>query len=85
MGVFGLGGLEIAIILVAAAFLLGPEQLANIGKDAGKFAGEFKDEWKDVPEEFQKGFEEGQIESKASKAKKMDISPAETTTEKDKE
>ena len=31
-GLFGLGGPEIAVILVAAAFLLGPEKLAEFGK-----------------------------------------------------
>jgi mttA/Hcf106 family len=36
MGIFGLGAPEIAIILVAAAFLLGPQKLAEFGRDAGK-------------------------------------------------
>lgn len=36
MGLFGLGAPEIAVILVAAAFLLGPQKLAELGKDAGK-------------------------------------------------
>jgi hypothetical protein len=38
--VFGLGAPEIAIILVAAAFLLGPQKLAELGRDAGKVRGE---------------------------------------------
>lgn len=33
MSLFGLGGPEIAIILIAAAFLLGPQKLAELGKD----------------------------------------------------
>merc|ERR1711862_805488 len=33
--VFGLGGPEIAVILIAGAFLLGPQKLAELGKDAG--------------------------------------------------
>ena len=56
MSLFGLGGPEIAIILVAAAFLLGPQKLAELGKDAGKIAGELKE----VPKEFQKGLAEGE-------------------------
>eukprot|EP00816_Leptocylindrus_hargravesii_P001771 CAMPEP_0196808212 /NCGR_PEP_ID=MMETSP1362-20130617/8203_1 /TAXON_ID=163516 /ORGANISM="Leptocylindrus danicus, Strain CCMP1856" /LENGTH=142 /DNA_ID=CAMNT_0042182461 /DNA_START=42 /DNA_END=470 /DNA_ORIENTATION=- len=64
-GLFGLGGPEIAIILVAAAFLLGPEKLAELGKDAGKMAGELKE----VPKEFQAGIEEGEKNAKAMKAK----------------
>ena len=63
MGLFGLGAPEIAIILIAAAFLLGPEKLAELGKDAGKVAGELKE----VPKEFQKGLEEGEAAAKAMK------------------
>jgi len=56
MSLFGLGGPELAIILIAGAVLLGPEKLASLGKDAGKIAGELKE----VPKEFQKGLEEGE-------------------------
>jgi len=66
MGLFGLGAPEIAIILVAAAFLLGPQKLAELGKDAGKIAGELKE----VPREFQEGLKEG--EANAEKMKKTD-------------
>jgi sec-independent protein translocase protein TatA len=65
MGLFGLGAPEIGIILVAAAFLLGPEKLASLGKDAGKIAGELKE----VPKEFQAGLAEGEAQAKALKAK----------------
>mmetsp|Transcript_16168 Transcript_16168/g.33156 ORF Transcript_16168/g.33156 Transcript_16168/m.33156 type:complete len:150 (+) Transcript_16168:79-528(+) len=68
MGLFGLGGPEIAIIGVAAAFLLGPQKLAEFSKDLGKVAGELKD----VPKEFQKGIKEGEAESKAIKAKEAE-------------
>ena len=60
-GLFGLGVPEIGVILVAAAFLLGPQKLAELGKDAGKIAGELKE----VPKEFQKGLEEGEAQAKA--------------------
>jgi sec-independent protein translocase protein TatA len=63
MGLFGLGAPEIGVILVAAAFLLGPEKLAELGKDAGKIAGELKE----VPKEFQAGMKEGEAQAKASK------------------
>mmetsp|Transcript_8590 Transcript_8590/g.17852 ORF Transcript_8590/g.17852 Transcript_8590/m.17852 type:complete len:138 (+) Transcript_8590:143-556(+) len=63
MGLFGLGAPEIGIILVAAAFLLGPEKLASLGKDAGKIAGELKE----VPKEFQAGLAEGEAQAKAMK------------------
>ena len=65
MGLFGLGAPEIGVILVAAAFVLGPEKLASLGKDAGKIAGELKE----VPKEFQKGLEEGEAQAAAVKAK----------------
>jgi sec-independent protein translocase protein TatA len=63
MGLFGLGAPEIGVILVAAAFLLGPEKLAELGKDAGKIAGELKE----VPKEFQAGLKEGEAQAQAAK------------------
>lgn len=63
MGLFGLGAPEIAVILVAAAFLLGPQKLAELGKDAGKIAGELKE----VPKEFQAGLQEGEKSAQATK------------------
>jgi len=64
MGLFGLGAPEIAVILIAGAFLLGPQKLAELGKEAGKMAGELKE----VPKEFQEGLAEG--EKQAQKMKK---------------
>mmetsp|Transcript_13957 Transcript_13957/g.20838 ORF Transcript_13957/g.20838 Transcript_13957/m.20838 type:complete len:139 (-) Transcript_13957:268-684(-) len=63
MSLFGLGGPELAVILIAAAFVLGPEKLASLGKDAGKIAGELKE----VPKEFQKGLEEGEQQAMSIK------------------
>jgi sec-independent protein translocase protein TatA len=74
MGLFGLGAPEIGIILVAAAFLLGPQKIAELGKDAGKIAGELKE----VPKEFQKGLSEGEKLAKINKQ-----SAAATTVAKD--
>ncbi|CAB9516844.1 expressed unknown protein [Seminavis robusta] len=64
MSLFGLGAPELAIILIAAAFLLGPSKLAELGKDAGKIAGELKE----VPKEFQKGLSEGEAEAAAMRS-----------------
>ena len=77
MGLFGLGGAEIAIVLVAAAFLLGPETLAKMTKEAGKVASEYKDELEKVPDEFKKGYDEARIDSKSRKAKPMERLPDE--------
>ena len=63
MGLFGLGAPEIAVILVAAAFLLGPQKIAELGKDAGKIAGELKE----VPKEFQAGLKEGEQTAQLAK------------------
>jgi sec-independent protein translocase protein TatA len=68
MGLFGLGPAEVAIILVAAAFVLGPEKLASLGKDAGKIAGELKE----VPKEFQKGLSEGETAAKQMTTKNIE-------------
>lgn len=65
MSLFGLGAPEIAVILIAGAFLLGPQKLAELGKDAGKIAGELKE----VPKEFQKGLEEGEKQAMETKKK----------------
>ena len=62
-GLFGLGPAEIAVIVIAGAFLLGPQKLAELGKDAGKIAGELKE----VPKEFQKGLAEGEAQAKVMK------------------
>lgn len=63
MSLFGLGGPELAVILIAGAFLLGPQKLAELGKDAGKIAGELKE----VPKEFQKGLQEGEEQAQSIK------------------
>jgi len=63
-GLFGLGAPELAVIAIAAAFLLGPDKLADLGKDAGKVAGQLKE----VPKEFQQGMAEGEAEARAMKA-----------------
>jgi sec-independent protein translocase protein TatA len=63
-GLFGLGVPELVVIAIAAAFILGPQKLAELGKDAGKIAGELKE----VPKEFQKGLAEGEMSAKQMKA-----------------
>ena len=76
MGVFGLGAPEIAIILIAVGFLIGPQQL---GKVVGKFKNDMDDipdELKKIPESFQKGLEEGEINAKSRRAKPMEEIPA---------
>lgn len=69
---FGLGPAEIAIIVVAGAFVLGPQKLGELIKSSGKMAAEFKDELKDVPAEFKKGLDEGEINARSRKAKRME-------------
>ncbi|GFH46935.1 hypothetical protein CTEN210_03409 [Chaetoceros tenuissimus] len=68
MGLFGLGAPEIAIILIAGAFLLGPQKIAELSREAGKTAGELKE----IPKEFQKGIEEGEVDARSKNAKQMD-------------
>ena len=78
MSLFGLGGPEIAIILIAGAFLLGPQKLAELGKEAGKMAGELKE----VPKEFQEGLAEGEKMAQQTK-KEIAESSSVTTAEKE--
>mmetsp|Transcript_11228 Transcript_11228/g.16385 ORF Transcript_11228/g.16385 Transcript_11228/m.16385 type:complete len:86 (+) Transcript_11228:1-258(+) len=72
MGLFGLGAPEIAVILILSVFLIGPQKLGELTRDAGKMSSGIKDEWKDIPQEFKKGFEEGEIESRSRNAKPME-------------
>jgi hypothetical protein len=58
MGLFGLGIPEIAVILVAVGFVLGPGKLAKIARGTAEMTNEFKAELKKVPAEFEKGLDE---------------------------
>jgi Sec-independent protein translocase protein TatA len=69
MGLFGLGGLEIAVILVGVGLVLGPEKIMDMMRSSGDTANEFKEELSKVPEEFKKGMEEGEIEARSRKAR----------------
>ena len=77
MSLFGLGGPELAVILIAGAFLLGPSKLAELGKEAGKMAGELKE----VPKEFQDGLAEG--EKQAQELKKEIAASSSRNAEKE--
>ena len=74
MSLFGLGGPELAVILIAGAFLLGPSKLAELGKEAGKMAGELKE----VPKEFQDGLAEGEKQAQQMKKEIAASKDAET-------
>lgn len=63
MGLFGLGGPEIAVICAVALLILGPEQVKKLAKDVGKVSAELKM----VPEEFNKGLEVGALELEKKK------------------
>ena len=74
-GLFGLGGLEIAVILIVVGFIIGPQKL---GEMAGQFKGgldDVPDELKKIPQDFMKGVEEGEINARARNAKPMKRPP----------
>ena len=54
-GIFGLGVPEVLVIIGVAAFLLGPQKLADMARQAGSQVGEMQD----VPKGFNEGFAEG--------------------------
>jgi sec-independent protein translocase protein TatA len=83
MSLFGLGAPELAIILVAALLVLGPEKITEVVRQSGKVAGELKDELKEVPAEFKKGLEEGEGNVRSKTAKVMDSVPDEKESNKD--
>lgn len=70
-GLFGLGGLEIAVILAVAAFIIGPQKLGSMAGQLKTGLDDVPEEFKKIPEEFQKGVEEGEINARSRKAKKM--------------
>jgi len=83
MGLFGLGGAEIAIIMAAGAFIIGPQQLGNmVGSVTGKVKDDLPDELRKIPQEFQKGFEESTENSRARNAKLMESPPDENGRKK---
>ena len=63
--ILGLGPAEIAISLVVALVLFGPETLKSLTKDVGKAAAELKE----LPKTFKEGMEEGSESSQVSKMK----------------
>jgi Sec-independent protein translocase protein TatA len=79
MALFGLGGAEIAVVLVAVVLVMGPNQLGKMaGNMTGRIKGEYKDlpeEWKKIPKEFQMGLEESTENARARNAKLMERVP----------
>ena len=61
----GLGPAEIAVALVVALVLFGPETLKSISKDVGKAAAELKE----IPKTFKEGMDEGAASSEVARMK----------------
>ena len=64
---FGLGPTEIAISVLVAFVLFGPETLKSLSKDVGRAAAELKE----IPKTFKEGMEEGVESSQVSKMKQI--------------
>uniref|UniRef100_A0A7S2XUZ2 Uncharacterized protein n=1 Tax=Fibrocapsa japonica TaxID=94617 RepID=A0A7S2XUZ2_9STRA len=80
MGLFGLGAPEIAVCVIVAALVLGPDKLISSARDVGKMAGELKE----VPKEFQKGLEEGKEAARLEMAQIKEEATAEKKVEEEK-
>jgi sec-independent protein translocase protein TatA len=65
---FGLGGWEIAIILIVVVLIFGPSKLPQLGSSVGKMLGGFKKEMKAMKEEGD--------EAEGDKAGEIDVTPA---------
>jgi len=84
MGLFGLGAPEIAIVAVAAAFVIGPQKLGNmLGGVKGGLDDGLPEDLKRIPEEFQKGVQEGEANARARNAKPMQAIPKEMEAAED--
>lgn len=66
-----------AIILVAAVVLIGPQKISEFAKDSGKLVSQIPEELKQIPEEFRKGVEEGETDFRSRNAKPMKKIPKE--------
>lgn len=64
---FGLGPTEIAVTVLVAFVLFGPETLKSLSKDVGRAAAELKE----IPKTFKEGMEEGVESSQVSKMKSI--------------
>jgi len=83
MGLFGLGGAEIAIIVTAGVFIVGPRQVGSMmGSMTSKVKGDLPDELRKIPNEFQKGVEESTENARARNAKPMELPTDEQVLEK---
>jgi len=69
--IFGLGGPEIAVIVITAGLVLGPKKLAELARDAGKMTGQLKD----VTSEFQEAVQEGMREVRETPSKLLEPKP----------
>jgi Sec-independent protein translocase protein TatA len=72
-GLFGLGPLEIGIILIGVGVVIGPAGIASVAKSAATRTSELASEMKNIPQEFQQGIELGEIEARSKKAKRIII------------
>lgn len=63
--ILGLGPAEIAVGLVVALVLFGPETLKSLSKDVGRAAAELKE----IPKTFKEGMEEGAESASVAKMK----------------
>jgi len=57
MGIFGLGGPELAVIAGVAVLIFGPSKLPGLGKEVGKAAKSFQEAAKEFENELKSGAE----------------------------
>jgi Sec-independent protein translocase protein TatA len=70
-GLFGLGPLEIGIILIGVGIVIGPKGIATVAKTTASRTVDLANEMKNIPSEFQQGVEIGEIEARSKKAKRI--------------
>ncbi len=52
MDIFGVGGLELLVIMLLAVIILGPERLARVAREAGKLVRNLKAYFSDLNDEL---------------------------------
>ena len=70
--IFGLGGPEVAVIIITAGLVLGPKKMAELARDAGKLTGQMKDVTSEFQDAVQEGMKESQMAKESAKAEPVE-------------
>lgn len=82
MDVFGLGPMELVVVLLVAFLLLGPSKLPEIGQTLGKAIREFRKATRDIGEDISQGLARVEDKPAAAASSPIDAERASLLSEK---